>query len=193
MGVARLILALLVLLAAVPAAQANEGGSLSFPPQQLGAEPAVAEATLKNTTDYDLMLSPAPWFMGYDADAFDLRADNCAGRTLQSGESCTVEILFRPTHLGAFRSWLSYAVSAPGISHLYVTVNGETASPARITPGTLWMDPLPGEHNPLDFTVENVSDAPVGPLTCSTAPIPVDVSGCDGVTIPPGGSVTMTA
>lgn len=72
--------------------------------------------------------------------AFSIGQDLCSGRTLTTGQSCTVEVIFWPQGNGGFDSSLNILSNDPDSPLITVPMEGEAVAPAgnlvRLTVGT---------------------------------------------------------
>jgi Abnormal spindle-like microcephaly-assoc'd, ASPM-SPD-2-Hydin/WD40-like Beta Propeller Repeat len=85
--------------------------SIAFPPSPDHYDGAIRTVTLTNVAPDDLTIG-AVALRGADVGSFILRGNTCSGRTPASGQSCTVQVRFRPLGAGAKRASLRFSDSA---------------------------------------------------------------------------------
>lgn len=90
--------------------------TFNFNNRQVGATPpATRTYTVTSTGDEALTIgaSAAVTVTGTDPAEFEILNDNCSGKTLTTGQTCTVQLGFAPDTTGAKSARLSVATSGP--------------------------------------------------------------------------------
>ena len=155
---------------AAPSATANghpqfsASGPLAFAAQPLGSTSATLTETITNLADSDSNRiefgASAVTVAGANASDFAIVADGCSGATLLAQGTCTVEVAFSPTALGARNANLNFVFTGVG--------NLDPTSPQDIA--------LSGTGDPL---------VPQAPLNgCVTMPKKLPTSGIKRLTTP---------
>lgn len=92
--------------------------------------------TLNSTGGSPLVISDVDtWGWRYQDLDFFIESDGCSGASLPPGQSCQVEVYFRPTVAGQRSAYLRFWTNA---GNHYVSVNGYGAPPiAKVTPDSL--------------------------------------------------------
>jgi hypothetical protein len=85
--------------------------SIAFAPQPDHTGGGRRTVTLTNIAPADLTIDSVA-VTGSDAASFLSRGDNCSGQTLAKGQSCTVQVRFRPLGTGAKTAALRFRDSA---------------------------------------------------------------------------------
>jgi hypothetical protein len=113
-----------------------------------------------------------PALSGADAAAFQVRANTCAGRTLASGEQCTVSVTFRPARTGAHTATLQVPVDGDPGAPYSVALSGEGLPWLRLTPPVLDFGTVLSRAGATqDVLVENVSGRQISPLAARITPV----------------------
>jgi hypothetical protein len=134
---------------------------------------------------------------GTDPAEFEVITDLCNGHLLAAGASCTVDVRFQPTALGAKSASIGVHATAGG------TVNGALTGTGIVPPVALAIAPTlhdfgtipPGLTSPpFTFTVMNTGVSPSAPLT-TTSPQPFAIVAgtdtCIGTLLAPGATCTL--
>jgi hypothetical protein len=182
---------------------AAQQGGLSFSPAfhdfgyvQVGSPTAPRPVTVTNNGTAVLTISNIA-FLGPDAaDFFPLIADDCEGKSLNPGQSCTVWVRYRPLTTGTSEAYLTYFTDLAGSPHA-VALYGVgispvlTISPIQLNFGNLQVGSVSA---PYSVTVTNSSNGPItldltGPFTGD-----FELVGqlCDDNTLAPGGTCTFS-
>jgi hypothetical protein len=95
--------------------------------------------------------------------AFHSPSNNCVGTTLAPGASCPIQVVFSPRRLGTHNGTLTFHDNAAGTPPT-ASLTGDGVSPITLTPAT---GQFPAQavgttSAPIQFTLSNLSDAPVG-------------------------------
>ena len=133
---------LAALLAMAPPAPAATGPAAElgptptyFPSVQLLSGAASAGAvTLRNTSDGDIAAQPAIVSGGTDPESFVIVGDECAGRTLEPGDTCSIALIFVPAHAGPHGSSLSVELRGEAGDPLPAQLAGSGVTPPRPAP-----------------------------------------------------------
>jgi hypothetical protein len=102
--------------------------SIAFPPRPDHSDGGRRTVTLTNVAPGDLTIDTVA-VRGADVTSFLLSADACTGETLASGESCTVQVRFRPLGAGAKTATLRFSDSAIDSPHKVALSGTGTPSP----------------------------------------------------------------
>lgn len=94
----------------------------------VGAESPALVVTVANTGCADLLVGTVT-LGGADPDQFRIQNDNCSGRTITSGNSPTLEVVFRPTAVGPKSATLSIPSNDPGRPIVVVSLSGTGKAP----------------------------------------------------------------
>jgi hypothetical protein len=134
-------------------------------------------------------------FTGQDASQFSIASDNCVGKILAVGVTCTVGVIFAPTLPGDLTS--NFTVSAANSVSASVAVSG-TGNALTIDPPTgssldYGFVPLGTSSPPRIFTVTNHSSTPVNPVISPLAGGLFTVSSetCSRTTLAPGAACSI--
>lgn len=143
-------------------------------PTSFGTQPEGtigAARTITVTSEADGQLIGRPRISGTDADDFFITRDNCDGVTLDTGNTCTVNVRFAP--------------SAPGARNATLTVPGTDGDATAALEGT-GGSAAQGPTGPAGTTGETGSSGPTG-QTGETGPTgPAGSDGLGGATGPAG-------
>ncbi|MBI5441789.1 MAG: choice-of-anchor D domain-containing protein, partial [Deltaproteobacteria bacterium] len=99
-----------------------------------------------NSGDRELPVS-AVSLTGGDAGEFTIESDACVGHTLQAGESCPVDVVFRPQSEGDKRASVVFAMTDPKIS-----------GSASISVRAIAKEHIPGLDTDGDGLIDHVAD-----------------------------------
>jgi hypothetical protein len=135
---------------------------------------------------------------GADARAFEPPASRCPGATLEPGDSCSIELRFRPTRDGPHRAELVVRHSAgDGVHRLAVNGIGVSAKltvePGRLDLGRVRVTAEARQQ----LTLSNRGRAPVEILGIElrgayAGEFDLSADRCSGAAIPPSGSCTVS-
>ncbi len=111
---------------------------------------------------------------GTDAASFSVvLGNNCTGAVPNPGQSCSVQVVFRPTATGPLQAQLSFATDAPGSPHVVALYGVGVTTIATLDQFQLdFGDALVGvESAPRTVTVTNRNAGPLtlGPVTSPDA------------------------
>ncbi len=132
------------------------------------------------------------------APPFSIVTDNCTGEVLAVNGTCTIEVGFDPTAAGAFADSFDIVSSDPGSPSVTVDVSGDGLEPnIQVTPFPLnFVTTTVGETSQAVATVRNtgLADLVLGLIDFSMidAQFTVALDNCSLVTIPAGGTCTVT-
>jgi hypothetical protein len=193
---ARLSIALVGLLCAAPAAQAD----VSFEPVQLGTTPDVQEIVLTNDGD-DTFETGVPSITGADADAFKFVHDYCLNDTLDPGEDCEMSVEFDPLRTGPNGATLEVPIAGEA-EPFRLALSGDGRPSLSVTPSAYdfgsfpWGTPI--KALTVDVTVQNVTaEELTGLRASSTTTTPLSLAfgvtarTC-GATLAPGATCVYT-
>ena len=155
--------------------------SLSFPPQQAGAASAPLTLTVSNTGG-SAMANVGFAISGPGAGSFSTGATTC-GTALNSGSSCTVQVIFTPTATGGIAATLTVTSSTLGVKAVTVALSGAglAASGLNVSPAqmTLTEATLGQASAAQTVTVSNASSLGATGLTLTvTAPFSLTQNTC---------------
>jgi Abnormal spindle-like microcephaly-assoc'd, ASPM-SPD-2-Hydin len=102
--------------------------SIAFPPSPDHYDGAIRTVTLTNVAPADLTIH-AVALRGADAGSFIVRGDTCTGQTLAGGQTCTVQVRFRPLGAGAKTAALRFSDSAIDSPHTVQLAGTGTPGP----------------------------------------------------------------
>ena len=143
---------------------------LEFESFILGSEPSVRQATVRNEGAVAFTVARVALDDTSNTTAFSIAADNCTGQTLDTRDTCTVDVAFAPTEAQAFDTTLTVShQTGSAIWALPISGTAQTA-PTRSSPSgpRLGLPSLP--RLPGIFTPPAPRQAP--PRTPSPAPAP---------------------
>jgi outer membrane protein OmpA-like peptidoglycan-associated protein len=145
-----------------------------FGVQTVGSTTAARAVTITNTGTADLHVTAAT-LGGTDAGDFAIATDGCSAvAAVATGDSCTIDVTFKPTATGARTASLSIASDAVA-SPTVVDLGGEgAAAPAPVTTTTTAPAPPPVTTTttapaPPALTTTTTTTAPAPPATTVTA------------------------
>ncbi len=155
--------------------------SLSFPPQQAGAASAPLTLTVSNTGG-SAMGNVGFAISGPGAGSFSTGATTC-GTALNSGSSCTVQVIFTPAATGGIAATLTVTSSTLGVKAVTVALSGAglAASGLNVSPAqmTLTEATLGQASAAQTVTVSNASSLGATGLTLAvTAPFSLTQNTC---------------
>jgi hypothetical protein len=131
-----------------------------------------------------------------DAGAFEV--SGCDGQALAPGATCVVQVTFKPSAAGSFQITLAVAGSPGGSVSATISGTAVAPSPLKITPSPQdYGDVLIGVTVSQLFTLTNTGSDTSGALTTAVtgsdaAQFVVGADGCDGQTLAPQASCTLT-
>ncbi|KRA31372.1 hypothetical protein ASD81_18205 [Nocardioides sp. Root614] len=134
--------------------------ALAFPATLVGQQSSAQGVTLQNTGPVSMTVSGVT-FTGTNAADFVKTSDNCTNAVLSTGQSCTVQVAFKPQAPGSRAALLSFADNAPGTPH-QVSLSGAATQPAAsLTPSSLTFADMPvGQTSPQQpVTMRNVGSS----------------------------------
>ena len=109
----------------------------------VGSTSTAQSFIISNTGTVDLVLGILS-IEGPDASEFSIQNDNCTGHTISPLETCTIEVVFSPTSVGAKRANLSIPSNDPDTPTLDVSLAGisiklefDTGSPPNPYPSIM--------------------------------------------------------
>ena len=149
-----------------------DSSSLTFAPQVMGTASPTRTITVTNKGGIALAVT------SITADAPFSKSDNCVGRAVNEGGSCTIQVVFAPDHVGEISGKLTVLANVPG-GRIDVALAG-TGSPAgsvKLSPGILDFGQVAiGKSSAwFNVTLENATSVTV-PLTSITASAPFRVA-----------------
>lgn len=157
-------------LAAALGGAATAQAQVAFPQTPVGASAANQDVVVVNDDPESITLGQAA-VSGPDAPAFPVAADTCAGKTLASGDECTVTVGFTSARIGTHTATLQVPVEGEPDAPLSAGLSGEGIPWLRVTPSLLdFGTVLPFPRNTKDVLVENVSGREVFGLRVRTEP-----------------------
>jgi len=132
-----------------------------------------APATLTITNSGSVSASNIGFQMnGPDATSFSWASSTC-GTTLQSGNSCTVQLAFAPAHIGQLNATLVVSSSTPGVSPVQVSLSGigQGVTAIAISPSRMsFVQSAIGVPSATQFAlISNSSDQTASGLTVSVS------------------------
>jgi hypothetical protein len=161
-------LAVWVALGGASTAQAQ----VAFPQTPVGASASNQDVVIVNDDpEFPVTLGQVA-VSGPDAAAFRVAADTCTGKTLESGDECTVTVGFTSARVGTHTATLQVPVEGEPDAPLSAGLSGEGIPWLRLTPSLLdFGTVLPFPRNTKDVLVENVSGREVFGLRVRTEPV----------------------
>jgi hypothetical protein len=171
--------------------------AVSFPATAAGSRSPVRRVTLGNNGSTEVAVSDVAT-TGTDAAAFEIVDDTCSGQTIQVGDTCTVDLRFRPVRTGAHSASLELADDAPGSPHT-VALMGTGNPAATLSTGNISWGPRPDStkspyrevtltnRGGVDLTLANLVLEGTNPESFRV-PDPYDA--CGGATLHRGASCT---
>lgn len=184
-----------------------------FAPAPYGVGPTEPHAfTLTNTGETQLMAKT--WGFKWSAVAawlgegprFQVTSSQCQNRTLEPGESCSVEVAFDPLHAGWANATLMFKTQNGEVPYASVDLYGEgTGLAIPVTPDHLAFGPvavgttsppqtitLEGQSTKYAYRLEDISFAPLGGLPPSSGPFRIVGGSCQsGLQLAPGMTCTI--
>jgi hypothetical protein len=119
-----------------PAAARLSPSPVTFGDEVAGETSPTQQVTVTNYGGSPLTIS-AVALTGTDAGAYKVTDDGCSGKSVGAGATCTVNVAFAPTSVGADSASLSVTDNATG-SPQSVTLTGTAVAPTpTVTPATL--------------------------------------------------------
>lgn len=185
----------------------------SFSPAPYGSGPTQPHAfTLTNTGETQLMAKT--WGFKWSAIAawlnegprFQVTSSQCQSRTLEPGESCSVEVAFDPLHAGWANATLRFKTQNGEVPYASVNLSGEGTGPAiPVTPDHLTFGPvavgttsppqtitLEGQSTTYAYRLEDISFTSSGGLLPSSGPFQIVGGSCQkGLQLYPGTTCTI--
>jgi hypothetical protein len=136
---------------------------------------------------------------GTDAAMFKVSSDTCAGKTLATGASCTLNVTFSPTSTGAKTASVRVSGAPGGLAAATLNGTGQTAASLGVSPTTQQF-PSTGvgsKSSAITFTVTNNGQAVSGAVGASVAgtdatQFKIAQNNCAGVTLTGGANCTVT-
>jgi hypothetical protein len=169
-------------------------GDVAFEPTPFGADSSGAEILVENTDAEPLVLEAAV-LGGPDAAGFQIVADDCDDAPLQSGEICSIAILFSPQRLGAHFATLDIAIDGDP-EPLSVQLSGEGIPWLKVTPAVLDVAAVRMTRSaPHDVVVENVSGRTMTTVFARverTGGFDIVADTCRSATLAPGASCRVS-
>lgn len=175
-------------------------GSGAFGNVNVGSQGGPNTITLTNEGDADLVIGTLAR-VGDDTNQFSLRNDTCSGQTLTPGEDCDFQAVFSPTAGGAFTDTVLIPnnSSTPSFT-INLTGTGIVPVPPgvgllQIKTDVMDFDLEIGQSGTQSTTVTNIGD---GAVTINALALEGDsqfsqTNDCEGQTLAPGASCTITA
>ncbi len=184
-----------------------------FSPAPYGAGPTAPQAlTLTNTGETQLMAKT--WGFKWSAVAawldegprFQVASSQCQNRTLEPGESCSVEVAFDPLHAGWASATLMFKTQNGEVPYASVDLYGEgTGLAIPVTPDHLTFGPvavgttsppqtitLEGQSTMYAYRLEDISLTPPGGLPSSSGPFRIVGGSCQSsLQLAPGMTCTI--
>lgn len=184
-----------------------------FPPAPYGAGPTEPHAfTLTNTGETQLVAKT--WGFKWSAVAawldegprFQVTSSQCQNRTLEPGESCSVEVAFDPLHAGWANATLMFKTQNGEVPHASVNLSGEGTGPViPVTPDHLAFGSvavgttsppqtitLEQQSTKYAYRLEDISLTPPGGLPPSSGPFRIVGGSCQsGLQLAPGMTCTI--
>ena len=164
--------------------------AVSFPATAAGSRSPVRRVTLGNNGSAEVAVSGVAT-AGTDAAAFEIVDDTCSGQTIQVGDTCTVELRFRPVRTGAHSASLELADGAPCSPHT-VALTGTRNPAASLSTGGISWGPHPDStqtpYRKVTLTNRGAVDLTLGDLVLEgTNPesfrVPDRHDACSGATL----------
>jgi len=143
--------------------------SANFGQEQVGDSTAPTTFTLTNTGSASVQVGGVTL-----SGDFHSPSNNCVGTTLAAGAACAIQVAFRPERLGTRTGTLTVHDNAAG-NPPTASLTGTGVSPIELTPPTAQFAPqaLGTSSAPIQFTLSNLSDAPVNIASIlTTTPFP---------------------
>jgi hypothetical protein len=184
-----------------------------FSPAPYGSGPTEPHAfTLTNTGETQLVTKT--WGFKWAAvlawigegPPFQVTSSQCQNRTLEPGESCSVEVAFDPRHAGWDSATLRFKTQNEEAPFASVDLYGEGTGPAiPVTPDHLTFGPvavgttsppqtitLEGQSTKYAYRLEDISITPPGGLLPSSGPFQIVGGSCQsGLQLSPGMTCTI--
>src|SRR6185437_10481538 len=146
--------------------------SLTFAEQQTGVVSAPQTVTVKNAGGAP-MANVGFQIFGGGSTSFQVSATTC-GAMLNSGSSCTAQVVFNPKAGGGIAATLAVSASTLGVSPATVTLSGtaQLASGLSVNPAELSFAAVsPGQATPSQtVTVTNASNSSITSLAIAVSP-----------------------
>jgi hypothetical protein len=129
----------------------------------VNTESAPATLTVSNTGDAPSGALGAAMLGGANAASFAIVTDNCVGKTLNAGESCTITVKMTPAVPGTPVATISVGASPGGTATTMLTGTAVTPGALTVTgASTNFGTVLVGNNATLTFTVTNTGGATSG-------------------------------
>lgn len=184
-----------------------------FAPAPYGLGPSEPHGfTLSNTGEMPLVAKTwgfkwsavAAWLQ--EGPRFQVTSSQCQNRTLEPGESCSVDVSFDPLHAGWASATLMFKTQNGEVPYASVDLYGEgTGLAIPVTPDHLSFGPvaigttstpqtvtLEGQSTTYSYRLENISFAPSGGLVPASGPFQVVGGTCrEGLQLDPGKTCTI--
>lgn len=109
-----------------------QAAALDFGKVVINTTSAKKQLTVTNTGPADLIIFGSPTIGGANAADFTIVTDQCNNKTLKTGESCFLEITFKPSALGIRNAYVDFTTNLPTASQK-VSLTGEGIPPAQYT------------------------------------------------------------
>jgi hypothetical protein len=167
---------------------------LTFPSQPVGQAGVPIALTITNSGGAP-MANVGFQITGQSASSFSWTASTC-GATLSNGNSCSIQVAFKPVSAGPQSGVLVISASTSGVSPVQIGLSGIGQSAAGITinPSQLSFTQatLGMQSQPQAATITNTSNVNAGALVLSTSsPFTVSESTC-GSSLAAGANCTAT-
>jgi len=177
---------------AAPAIRVNST-QITFDSVSLGKISSPAALTITNSGDASIA-NVGFQISGPAASSFSWSLSTC-GAILQSGSSCTVQLMFAPAHVGQLTATLVISSSTAGVSPVQVALSGlgQGASKILISPIQLkFLQPKLGQSTAAQAaTITNSSDVTATELAVAASEsFSVTQNSC-GSSLAPGGSCSI--
>ena len=169
--------------------------SLSFAPAVIYAPQPAQTLTVTNGTAAAVNITSAA-LIGVNASDFAISATTC-GSAVPANSTCTYQISFSPTGIGARAAYFVLGNSTPNPSIAIALSGSGTAAPANpvtLTPGSATFPTTnAGSSSPITFTLANSGSADALITAFSSGnPAFTLTFNCPGLDIPAGGTCTVT-
>ena len=174
-----------------------EERTLSFDTLPTGVESA--PSTIHVSNDGDASTGKlALQVDGAQAAAFTVSNDTCTGFALAAGASCTLNVVFKPSAVGANAAALHISATPGGADEVALTGTGTTPSSVVFDPTSkvFSLTPVNGRSAAQDFTVTNRGGTSAGAVTAITLSNSTDfklaTGSCMGATLGASGTCLLS-
>jgi YVTN family beta-propeller protein len=170
---------------------------LDFPDQAPGTDSEPRTLTVANEGSAPLRVDDVA-AAGKNAGEFDVVGETCTAALVEPGQSCAIEVEFRPGSFGPRNALVQIEDDAPGSPHVAAVTGSGVGSRASISPPRLSFAAQPsGTRSPArSASVTNTGNAPLHVLRTllegtGAGAFAIGDDGCSGQTVAPGASCTI--